>query len=93
MESFEQGELPTGVPNYTIIGTDHDSYAAVYSCKQLGPMNFQKIVLLTRERQPSQDVIAKATEQIALSGPGLGDLPMLNELQNCPDSFYANPNE
>jgi len=91
MESFEQGELPTEVPNYIILATDYDNFAVVYSCKQRGPNNFQLVVVLTRERQPSQDVVEMASEQIALKG--LDNLQMLTELQNCADSFYADPND
>merc|ERR1712168_47484 len=91
MESFEQGELPTQVPNYTILATDYDNFAVVFSCKQLGPKNSQLVVVLTREREPSQDVVEMASEQIALKG--FDNLQMLRELQNCDDSFYADPND
>jgi len=52
-------------PNYLVLGTDYESYAVVYSCTNFTPMAHSKLLwILTRERQPSEDVVLAAKKVI-----------------------------
>merc|ERR1712241_719978 len=56
--------------NYNILDTDYDSYAIVYSCgeKVFGLLKSEFLWILTRERNPSPQVIAKAKSIIKANG-------------------------
>ncbi|CAH2989683.1 unnamed protein product [Chilo suppressalis] len=45
---------------YSILDTDYDSYAVMWSCSGLGPVHTQSAWLLTRERLPSLLIMQKA---------------------------------
>ncbi|XP_044251024.1 apolipoprotein D isoform X1 [Drosophila takahashii] len=52
---------PLTKANYLVLGTDYESYAVVYSCTSVTPWANLKIVwILTRQREPSAETIAKA---------------------------------
>ena len=49
---------PTG--NYWVLATDYENYSAVYTCFDLlGIYKFEYAWLLTREREPSAEVVTK----------------------------------
>jgi len=76
-------------PNYNVIKTDYNNYAMVYSCEYdySDKTKSEQILVLTREKQPSQEVIDSITE--ALRTQGLPNLPVTREAQDCPDSEFA----
>ncbi|KAL4721555.1 hypothetical protein ACJJTC_012347 [Scirpophaga incertulas] len=45
---------------YSILDTDYDSYAVMWSCSGLGPVHTQSAWLLTRDRLPSLLIMQKA---------------------------------
>ncbi|KAL1123305.1 hypothetical protein AAG570_002391 [Ranatra chinensis] len=46
---------------YSVLETDYDNYAVVWSCSGLGPLvNTQTAWVMTRDRQPLQTVLQKA---------------------------------
>jgi len=56
--------------NYNIVDTDYNSYAIVYSCgeKVFGLLKSEFLWILTRERNPSPQVIEKAKSIIKANG-------------------------
>ncbi|XP_066158011.1 apolipoprotein D-like [Euwallacea fornicatus] len=44
----------------TILDTDYDTYAVIWSCSGLGPLNTQNAWLMTRERIPDSPTLQKA---------------------------------
>ncbi len=47
------------VPDYLVVGTDYDSFSAVYSCIDiLGKIKVEIGWILTREKAPSRDVVS-----------------------------------
>ncbi|KAF2356924.1 Lipocalin/cytosolic fatty-acid binding domain [Trinorchestia longiramus] len=45
-------------PNYKVLDTDYTSYAIVYNCIDLYLFQFTDLYIYTRDRQPTEDVIA-----------------------------------
>ncbi|EZA61279.1 Apolipoprotein D [Ooceraea biroi] len=45
---------------YSVLETDYNSYAVLWSCQGLGPVNTQNAWVMTRERIPSGEVLQKA---------------------------------
>ncbi|KYQ55590.1 Apolipoprotein D [Trachymyrmex zeteki] len=64
----EEGKLQvkyTTVPltpetKYSVLETDYDSYAVLWSCQGIGPVHAQNAWVMTRERVPSGKVLQKA---------------------------------
>ncbi|XP_012536121.2 apolipoprotein D [Monomorium pharaonis] len=64
----EEGRLTvkyTTVPltpetKYSVLETDYDSYAVLWSCQGIGPVHAQNAWVMTRERIPSGKVLQKA---------------------------------
>ncbi|KYN19620.1 PREDICTED: apolipoprotein D-like [Trachymyrmex cornetzi] len=64
----EEGKLQvryTTVPltpetKYSVLETDYDSYAVLWSCQGIGPIHAQNAWVMTRERVPSGKVLQKA---------------------------------
>ncbi|XP_011160585.2 apolipoprotein D [Solenopsis invicta] len=64
----EEGKLTvkyTTVPltpetKYSVLETDYDSYAVLWSCQGIGPVHAQNAWVMTRERIPSGKVLQKA---------------------------------
>lgn len=84
--SFASSGRPVGTaPNYNVIGTDYENYALVYSCRQRSPnQKVELLFVLTRERQPSQEVVDQAYQGVEDQGIDLNRLK-LNVQTNCPD--------
>lgn len=63
----EEGKLNvkyTTVPltpetKYSVLETDYDSYAVLWSCQGIGPVHAQNAWVMTRERIPSGKVLQK----------------------------------
>jgi len=75
---------PSATPNYNVIGTDYDNYALVYDCRQIS--NYEKeesLYVLTRERQPTQEVVDQAYKGLTDQGISLEGI-QLNTQTNCP---------
>nr|XP_014092470.2 apolipoprotein D [Bactrocera oleae] len=49
-----------GYADYWVLGTDYENYAVVYSCKNLIVAHMETAWILTRERDPSEDIITEA---------------------------------
>ncbi|XP_014482005.1 PREDICTED: uncharacterized protein LOC106748207 isoform X2 [Dinoponera quadriceps] len=45
---------------YSVLETDYDSYAVLWSCQGIGPVHAQNAWVMTRERIPSGEVLQKA---------------------------------
>ncbi|XP_063222830.1 apolipoprotein D-like isoform X2 [Bacillus rossius redtenbacheri] len=45
---------------YSVLGTDYDSYAVVWSCFNAGIANMQNVWIMTRERVPAANVLQSA---------------------------------
>merc|ERR1740128_565020 len=60
-------EVPS-TANYLVLGTDYTSYAVVWSCNNLFFFNTQFLWILTRDREPSDDVINSALAVIESNG-------------------------
>jgi len=83
--SFSSRRGPVGTtPNYNVIGTDYDNYALVYSCRQTSENEkVESLYVLTRERQPSQEVVDQAYKGLTDQGISLEGIK-LNIQTNCP---------
>merc|ERR1712212_180076 len=77
------GPPPTS-PNYNIIETDYDNYALVYGCRAIAGTKSEKLYVLTRDRQPSQEVIDEAYSGLTSRGIDTESL-VQNPQTNCPE--------
>ncbi|KAK9873416.1 hypothetical protein WA026_022478 [Henosepilachna vigintioctopunctata] len=78
------GGVPFGAP-YWVLETDYKNYSVVFSCTQVSLINAKFAWILTRERKPSEEVLAKAHavfDKYHLSK----DLLKTNQ-ENCPGNF------
>ncbi|KAF7990299.1 hypothetical protein HCN44_000104 [Aphidius gifuensis] len=88
----EPGKLKVTFPSvpiknsgsYWVLGTDYDSYAAVWSCTSLKIANLQFGWILTREKNPPESVIQKATNVFKLNDLKPSKFYKTNQL-DCPD--------
>lgn len=63
----EEGKLQvkyTTIPltpetKYSVLETDYDSYAVLWSCQGIGPVHAQNAWVMTRQRIPSGEVLQK----------------------------------
>jgi len=60
-------DLPS-TANYLVLGTDYTSYAVVWSCTNFWLFNTQFMWILTRDREPSAEVINSALAVIESNG-------------------------
>ncbi|XP_030748329.1 apolipoprotein D-like [Sitophilus oryzae] len=51
---------PSTTSTLTVLDTDYDNYAVIWSCNGLGPVNTQSAWLMTRERIPDVTTLQKA---------------------------------
>ncbi|KAF7269548.1 hypothetical protein GWI33_017439 [Rhynchophorus ferrugineus] len=51
---------PSTTSTLTILDTDYDNFAVIWSCSGLGPINTQSAWLMTRERIPDATTLQKA---------------------------------
>jgi len=84
--SFRRQPSPaSATPNYNVIGTDYDNFALVYNCKPLpGNTKRESLYILTRVRQPSQEVVDQALAGITSQGIDTSEL-VQNVQTNCPE--------
>ncbi|XP_023332464.1 uncharacterized protein LOC111704458 isoform X2 [Eurytemora carolleeae] len=72
-------DIPGGgrktAPNYNVVKTDYESYAVVYNCNQYPLIKTESLWLLTREQNPSQELVEQLYSEMREMG-----LPV--------DSFY-----
>ena len=60
--------IPAG--DYKVVETDYDSYTVIYTCTGLGGFyNIEYVWILTRDAQPSQEVLDKAMSAAAAKVP------------------------
>jgi len=84
--SFPSSRRPVSTtPNYNVIGTDYDNFALVYKCKSLpGNTKQDYLAILTRVRQPSQEVVDQALAGI--ESQGIDASKLVQKVQtNCPE--------
>ncbi|XP_049302739.1 apolipoprotein D isoform X2 [Bactrocera dorsalis] len=74
-----------GSANYWVLGTDYDNYAVVYSCKNLIIAHAETVWILTRERDPSEDIVREAQDVLVSQGVSLDPL-IVTDQSGCPDS-------
>ncbi|XP_018785127.1 PREDICTED: apolipoprotein D-like, partial [Bactrocera latifrons] len=74
-----------GSADYWVLGTDYDNYAAVYSCKNLKIAHTETVWILTRERDPSEDIVRDAQDVLVSQGVSL-DPMIVTDQSGCPDS-------
>ncbi|CAB3381959.1 Hypothetical predicted protein [Cloeon dipterum] len=70
------------VRDYWILGTDYESYAVVWSCRSDGTNSRQYAWIITRDRAPSDLVLAKA--MLVVHENGLKRDFVVNDQANCP---------
>uniref|UniRef100_A0A0A1XBP1 Apolipoprotein D n=1 Tax=Zeugodacus cucurbitae TaxID=28588 RepID=A0A0A1XBP1_ZEUCU len=71
-----------GTADYWVLGTDYENYAVVYSCKNLIVANAQTAWILTRERNPTEDVVRAAKRVLVAQGVSLDPL-IVTDQSNC----------
>jgi len=77
------GPTPTS-PNYNIIGTDYDNFALVYSCRAARNKKLESLYVLTRDRQPSQEIVDQALAGI--ESQGIDTTRLVQNVQtDCPE--------
>jgi len=84
--SFRRQTFPVSTsPNYNVIGTDYDNFALVYGCRpQSGNTKQESLFVLTRVRQPSQEVVDQA--MAGLVSQGIDTTKLVQNVQtNCPE--------
>nr|XP_016930193.1 apolipoprotein D-like [Drosophila suzukii] len=70
--------------NYLVLGTDYKSYAVVYSCTSVTSFaNIKFVWILTREREPSSEIIDVA-KQILVDNKVSQEYLSTTVQQNCP---------
>ncbi|CAD7014849.1 unnamed protein product [Ceratitis capitata] len=66
--------------NYWVLSTDYTSYSVVYSCQpSQDDAHSVTVWILTRERQPSADLIAKAENILTQNGVSLSELTVTDQ--------------
>ncbi|XP_071441077.1 apolipoprotein D-like [Hetaerina americana] len=80
---FPSLPVPFDAP-YWILDTDYDTFAVVWSCNNLGFFSTRNAWLLTRERNPSIEVMQKAYSVIDRSGISRAFFIRTDQV-NCPD--------
>jgi len=80
----QRGPPPTS-PNYNILETDYDNYALVYGCRSpSGGTKMESLYVLTRDRQPLQEVIDEAYS--GLTSRGIDTESLVQNVQtDCPE--------
>ncbi|XP_012286565.1 apolipoprotein D isoform X2 [Orussus abietinus] len=53
---------------YSVLETDYDNYAVLWSCSGIGPVHTQNAWLMTRQRLPSGEVLQKVRRDSSPSG-------------------------
>uniref|UniRef100_A0A1I8PPQ0 Apolipoprotein D n=1 Tax=Stomoxys calcitrans TaxID=35570 RepID=A0A1I8PPQ0_STOCA len=68
------------VSNYWVLDTDYCTYSVVYSCQDIdNQQSSTSVWILTRERLPTQDTIAKAKKVLTDNGISLDPLTYTNQ--------------
>ena len=75
--------IPSG--DYRVVSTDYDSYAVVYSCENFLWYKMQAAWILTREKNPSQELVKKAFEILKERVPSYKweDFHQTKQGENC----------
>uniref|UniRef100_W8BMB3 Apolipoprotein D n=1 Tax=Ceratitis capitata TaxID=7213 RepID=W8BMB3_CERCA len=63
-----------GLTDYWVLATDYENYAVVYSCKNLADAHAKNVWILTRERDPAEDVVTDAEDVLISNGLSLDPL-------------------
>ena len=72
--------------NYEVLGTDYESYAIVYDCREalVEGGNAEFLYILTREKFPPQSLISSVYD--SLESMGLETKPLkVTQQEGCPD--------
>ncbi|XP_044765369.1 uncharacterized protein LOC123321703 [Coccinella septempunctata] len=92
----DEGKLSVRFPSlpvqfdapYWILSTDYDNYSVVWSCVNFGLLNTRNLWILTRNRNPSPEVIKKVYSILDKMGIDKTIL-MKTDQQNCSDVSWA----
>ncbi|XP_023019743.2 apolipoprotein D [Leptinotarsa decemlineata] len=68
---------------YWVLDTDYRKYSVVWSCFELGPFSARVVWILTRDRQPSRDIMEKAYGVLKRQNVSKAFL-MKNDQKDCP---------
>ncbi|XP_049302741.1 apolipoprotein D isoform X3 [Bactrocera dorsalis] len=74
-----------GSADYWILDTDYDNYAVVYSCRKQLFAHSVNVWILTRERDPSEDIVKEALAVLVSQGVSLNPLTVTNQ-SGCSDA-------
>nr|XP_036220881.1 apolipoprotein D-like [Bactrocera oleae] len=72
-----------GDADYWVLGTDYKNYAVVYSCSNLLVAHSVVVWILTREAEPSEDIIKEAENILTSQSISLRPL-ILTDQTGCP---------
>nr|XP_036214561.1 apolipoprotein D [Bactrocera oleae] len=72
-----------GDADYWVLGTDYENYAVVYSCSNLLVAHSVVVWILTREAEPSEDIIKEAENILTSQSISLRPL-ILTDQTGCP---------
>ena len=73
--------------NYNIVDTDYQSYTIVYTCSEKLFLKFELLWILTRERNPSPQLIDSVEQKIKAAGIDTSRLKKTKQT-DCPEPTW-----